>query len=175
MPSGATRHGLVRRDHVRVGAALEQQARRLLSPAENRQMQRREAVSGEGVYVRRIVVQDPAKSVEPAERSSLEHRQLVVRGQQLPGPLRVSRVQGLQRLAHRLPSFLGWDRTASRAYDKSWAQEQTAPWHQVKWPRPCSAAEGLDRPVLPSSPPAGAAAAELLGGQQATFTSRAGR
>jgi hypothetical protein len=63
-------------------------------------MERREAVPRQRRRLCRIGVQNPVEAVEPAERGGLEHRQLVVRGQQLPCLLGVSRVESLQRLAH---------------------------------------------------------------------------
>lgn len=59
-------------------------------------------------------------------------------------------------------TVVGWDRTARRAYDKSGAQEQTPPWHLVRWPRPCSAVEGSDRPPALRPPADAAPLAEVL-------------
>ena len=85
-----------------VGTALEQQPHRLLLASEDRQVQRREAVVRERAGLRRISVEAPPEGIEPPERGGLEHRQLLVRRQQLVSLLDLPGVQSFQRLAHAL-------------------------------------------------------------------------
>ena len=90
---------LVAGERVRVGAAFEQEPRRLDMAEEAGEPERLEAVVAERVRSGRLFVQQLAYPLCPAERSGLEHVQLRVAREQ-PGHV-VAAVERFEQLAHR--------------------------------------------------------------------------
>jgi hypothetical protein len=91
---------LVARERVRVGAVLEQHARRLDMAVEARQRERLEAVVPEGVRAPGISVQELTQSLGVPERSCLEHVQLRPPAKQLADAVPISAVEGFEQLGH---------------------------------------------------------------------------
>ena len=91
---------LVAGERVRVGAAVQEEARGLDVPEETGEPERLETVVAERVRLRRVFVEQLAEAVGSTESRRLEHVQLGIGGEQRGNPIVVSAVQGLEQLRH---------------------------------------------------------------------------
>ncbi len=100
---------LVPGEPVRVGAPLEQQARRVDVPEEAREPERLEAVVAEGVGAGGFLVEQLPQAFGAPERGGLEDLQLELLREQLRHPVVVPAIQSFEQLCHLvLRAGRGW-------------------------------------------------------------------